>query len=201
MLTTFMIPVLTSFCTCRQGRPLGGASGAFAPGADFEGVPRRRSTTSHTLIRSTVAWWFPHLQTERVAKDFFFNLVVLALAYSDVFWWLHMFFHVMLHVYFCKYWHQDIKMPMYPLLFNKLIAVTILQSFAIFFCIFLCRGGGAPTVRFAPVVPWAKASPACRSPYHPKFNCISYCSPLPLTLFVYYFSLFDLFLLCSSPVC
>jgi hypothetical protein len=60
------------------------AGGALAPGADFEGAPKRRSPTGHTLIRSTVAWWFPHLQTKS-CKDFFFNLVVLALAYSDVF--------------------------------------------------------------------------------------------------------------------
>jgi hypothetical protein len=39
-----------------QGRPLGGASGALAPGADFEGAPKRGSHTGHTLIRSTVAW-------------------------------------------------------------------------------------------------------------------------------------------------
>jgi hypothetical protein len=38
-----------------QGRPLGGASGALAPGADFEGAPKRRSPTGHTLICSTVA--------------------------------------------------------------------------------------------------------------------------------------------------
>jgi hypothetical protein len=56
---------------CRQGRPLGGASGALAPGADFEGAPKRRSPTGHMLIRSTVAWWFPHLQTKIVAKIFF----------------------------------------------------------------------------------------------------------------------------------
>jgi hypothetical protein len=39
-----------------QGRPLGGASGALAPGADFEGAPKMQSPTGHTLIRSTVAW-------------------------------------------------------------------------------------------------------------------------------------------------
>jgi hypothetical protein len=31
-----------------QGRPLGGVSGALAPGADFEGAPKRRSPTGHT---------------------------------------------------------------------------------------------------------------------------------------------------------
>jgi hypothetical protein len=54
-----------------QGQPLGWASGAFAPGAEFEGAPKRRSPTGHTSIRSTVARLFPHLQTKRVAKDFF----------------------------------------------------------------------------------------------------------------------------------
>jgi hypothetical protein len=43
------------------------------------------------------------LQMKRVAKDYFFNLVVMALAYSDVFWCLHMYIHVMLYVYCCKY--------------------------------------------------------------------------------------------------
>jgi hypothetical protein len=38
------------------------------------------------------------------------------------------------------------------------IVVTILQSFAIFFLqIFMYRGGA--NVRFAPIVPWAKAGP------------------------------------------
>jgi hypothetical protein len=55
----------------RQGRSLSGASGALAPGADFEGAPKRQSTTGNTLIRSTVTWWFPHLQTKRAAKDSF----------------------------------------------------------------------------------------------------------------------------------
>jgi hypothetical protein len=39
-----------------QGWPLGGASGALAPGADFEGALKRLSPTGHTLIRSIVAW-------------------------------------------------------------------------------------------------------------------------------------------------
>jgi hypothetical protein len=38
-----------------QGWRLGGASGAFAPGADFEGAPKRQSPTGQTLIRSTAA--------------------------------------------------------------------------------------------------------------------------------------------------
>jgi hypothetical protein len=49
-------------------------------------------------------------------------------------------------------------------MFSKLVAVTILQSFAFFFLqIFMYREGGGwgwpPTVRFAPVVPWAKTGP------------------------------------------
>jgi hypothetical protein len=42
--------------TLPAGPALGGASGALAPGANFEGAPKRRSPTGHTLIRSTVAW-------------------------------------------------------------------------------------------------------------------------------------------------
>jgi hypothetical protein len=92
---------------------LGGVSGALAPGTDFEGAPKRWSATGHTLIRSTVAWPFPHLQTKRVAKDFF-NLVVLALAYSDVFWRIHMYIHGMLYVIAanivgCRLRHQDAR--------------------------------------------------------------------------------------------
>jgi hypothetical protein len=43
---------------------------------------------------------------------------------------------------------------------NKLVGVIILQSVAFFFAnFFVLGGGGAPTVRFAPVVPWAKTGP------------------------------------------
>jgi hypothetical protein len=54
------LPALTCFTapqaaaeTCYP-RALGGASGALAPDADFEGAPKRQSPTGHTLIRSTV---------------------------------------------------------------------------------------------------------------------------------------------------
>jgi hypothetical protein len=43
------------------------------------------------------------LANEKSRKGNFFNLVVLALAYSVVFWCLHMYIHVMLYVYCCKY--------------------------------------------------------------------------------------------------
>jgi hypothetical protein len=89
-----------------QGRPLGGASGAFAPGADFEGAPKRQLPTGHTLIRSTAAWLFPHLQTKRVTKNYFFKFGCISFSLQ----------------------------------------------------IFMYRRG-APTVRFAPVVPWAKTGP------------------------------------------
>jgi hypothetical protein len=49
---TFRKPEEREISVCRQGRPLGGASGALVPGADFEGAPKG----GHTLIRSTVAW-------------------------------------------------------------------------------------------------------------------------------------------------
>jgi hypothetical protein len=45
-----------SFILAMQGWPLGGVSGALAPGADFEGALKRWSPPGHTLIRSTVAW-------------------------------------------------------------------------------------------------------------------------------------------------
>jgi hypothetical protein len=46
------------------------------------------------------------------------------------------------------------------------VAVTILQSFAFFFVANFYVGVGA-TVRFAPVVPWAKTGPACISSLTP----------------------------------
>jgi hypothetical protein len=45
-----------SLPTVHKGRPLGGASGAVAPGANFEGALKRRSPTGHMSIRSTAAW-------------------------------------------------------------------------------------------------------------------------------------------------
>jgi hypothetical protein len=59
--------------SCRQGRPLGGASGPLSRALKLRGCqkPKMWSPTGHTLIRSTVAWWFPYLQTKRVAKEFF----------------------------------------------------------------------------------------------------------------------------------
>jgi hypothetical protein len=89
-------------CIWKQDRPLGGASGALALGADFEGAPKRQSPTGHALIRSTVAWWFPHLQTKRVANDFLkFGCIGFSLFW--LFWCLHMYIHVMLYVYCWKY--------------------------------------------------------------------------------------------------
>jgi hypothetical protein len=74
-----------------QGQPLGGASGALVPGADFEGAPKRQSPTGHTLIHSSLAWWFPHLQKKRVAKEFLkfgcigFSLFWCVLAFTYVY--------------------------------------------------------------------------------------------------------------------
>jgi hypothetical protein len=136
---------------------LGGASGALAPGADFEGALKRLSPTGHMLIRSTVAWRFPHFKTKRVVNDFFFNLAVSALAYSDVFWCLHMYIYIMLFVYCCKYcWFAilDIKTRDVP-------TVSSINSLLSQYCKAL-HCFGAPTVRFAPVVPWTKTSPVHR---------------------------------------
>jgi hypothetical protein len=67
----------------------------------------------------------------------------------------------------CRLRHQDARCT--HRYFNKLVAVTILQSFAFFFLqIFMYSGGGAPTVRFAPVVPWAKTGPGYYM-YHPVY--------------------------------
>jgi hypothetical protein len=71
-------------------------------------------------------------------------LVVLALAYSDVFWCLHMYILIMLYVYCCKnFCHNIAKLRIF------------------FVQIFMFVEGGAPTVLFAPVVPWANAGPVC----------------------------------------
>jgi hypothetical protein len=97
---------------------------------------------------------------EKSPKDFF-NLVALALAYSDVFWCLHIEYYVYSRYALCLLLQillvaaLDIKTRDVPTVSS---AVTILQSFA-FFCKFLCTGGGGATVRFAPVVPWAKTGP------------------------------------------
>jgi hypothetical protein len=101
---------------------------------------------------------------EKSCKGFFLYLVVLVLAYSDVFWRLHMymlcFMFIAANIVGCRLRHQDARCTHRSS--NKIVAATKLQSIAFFFCKFLCAGrGGAPTVRFAPVVPSAKTGPAC----------------------------------------
>jgi hypothetical protein len=51
-----------------QGRPLGGANGALAPGADFEGAPKRQSPTGHTLKRMVIS----SFANEKSCKGFLF---------------------------------------------------------------------------------------------------------------------------------
>jgi hypothetical protein len=81
----------------KQGQPLGGASRALALGADFKGAPKRRSPTGRKWICSTVAWWFPHLQTKRVAKEFFkFGCIGFSL-----FWCVSVFIYVYSHYALC----------------------------------------------------------------------------------------------------
>jgi hypothetical protein len=48
-----------------------GRAGSLPRALTLRGAPKRQSPTGHTLIRSTVAWWFSHFQTKRVAKNFF----------------------------------------------------------------------------------------------------------------------------------
>jgi hypothetical protein len=97
-----------------QGRHLGGAPGALAPGADFEGAPKRRSPTGHTLICSTVAWWFPHLQTKRVANDFFkiwfywlYPILMFFGVYICIFTLYFMF--IVANIVCCRLRHQDAR--------------------------------------------------------------------------------------------
>jgi hypothetical protein len=93
----------TRLCTdaiwCNQGRPLGGASGALAPGADFEGAPKRRSPTGHTLIRMVIS----SFANEKSRKGFFFKFGCIGFSLFYVFLCLHMYIHVILYVYCCKY--------------------------------------------------------------------------------------------------
>jgi hypothetical protein len=56
MIISYYVSTCPKLLAGFQGRPLGGASGALAPGADFEGAPKRQSPTGHTLIRITIAW-------------------------------------------------------------------------------------------------------------------------------------------------
>jgi hypothetical protein len=79
----------------KQGRPLGEASEALAPGADKAVTNWPHVNTQHSsMVISSFA-------NETSRKGMF--LTVLALAYSDVFWCSHMYIHVMLYVYCCKY--------------------------------------------------------------------------------------------------
>jgi hypothetical protein len=152
-----------------RGRPLGRASGALAPAADFEGAPKRQSPTGHTLIRSTVAWWFPHLQTERVAKDFFFliwlywlQLILMCFGvYICIFTLCLMF--IAANIVCCRLRHQDARCTHRSI--NSLLSQYCKASLFFFFKFLCTRGGGGvwgvePTVCFAPVVPWTNTGPA-----------------------------------------
>jgi hypothetical protein len=90
-------------------------SGALAPGADFEGAPKRRSPTGHTLILSTVEWWFPHLQTKKVAKDFFkfgcigFSLLWCVLVFTYICIFTLCFMFIAANIVYCRLTHQDVQ--------------------------------------------------------------------------------------------
>jgi hypothetical protein len=53
------------------GPALGWGERGPCPGSRLRGGDKKVITDRSHVIRSTVAWWFPHLQTKRVAKDFF----------------------------------------------------------------------------------------------------------------------------------
>jgi hypothetical protein len=151
--------------TYRQGQPLGGASGALAQGADFEGAPKRQSPTGHTLIRSTVAWWFPHFQTKGVAKDFFFKFGCIGFS---LFWCILAFKYEYSRYALCLLL-QILLVAVLDIKTRDVSTVSSINSLlsqyckaSLFFANFYIWGGGAPTVWFAPVVPWAKTGPAYR---------------------------------------
>jgi hypothetical protein len=88
------------------------------------------------------------LQTKRVAKNLFKNLVVLDLAYSDVFWCYDLC--LLLKILFVA--ALDIKTRDVPTVssINSLLSQYCKASH-IFANFYVLGGGGAPTVRFAPV--------------------------------------------------
>jgi hypothetical protein len=84
------------------------------------------------------------------------------------------FMFIAANIVCCRLRHQDARCPTVSSI-NSLL--TILQSFA-FFCAHFYVWG-APTVRFAPVVPWAKAgrgprSFSCSQMCFKTVNCINY---------------------------
>jgi hypothetical protein len=115
--------------------------------------------------KSTSPTWFPHLQTKRDAKDFFkfgcigFSLfwcvLVLTYVYSryDLCLLLQILFVAAL----------DIKTREVPTVssIKSLLSQYCKASLFFFLQIFISqKGGRAPTVLFAPLVPWAEADPA-----------------------------------------
>jgi hypothetical protein len=103
----------------------------------------RRKGSHRPATRSTVAWWFSHLHRKRVAKDFF-SLVVLALAYSDVFWCLHMYIHIMLCLLLqiLLVAALDIKTRDVPTVSSINLLLSEYCKASNFFCNFLCTGEG-----------------------------------------------------------
>jgi hypothetical protein len=87
-------------------------------------------------------------------------MVLLALAYSDVFWvftYVHSRYALCLLLLILFVDALDTKTRD----ISSVSSVNSLQSQYCKALHFLCIGeGGATNIRFAPVVPWAKASPA-----------------------------------------
>jgi hypothetical protein len=103
------------------------------------------------------------LANEKSRKGFFFNLVVLALAYSDVFWCLHVYLRytlcLLLQILFVA--ALDINTRDVPTVssINSLLSQYCKASQFFFTNFYVWGWGGAPNFRFAPVVPWAKTGP------------------------------------------
>jgi hypothetical protein len=93
---------------------------------------------------------------EKSRKGFFLKFGFIGLAYSDVFWCL-CFMFIAANIVCCRLIHQDAQVPTVSSI-NSLLSQYCKASHYCFGNFYV--GGGAPTVRFAPVVPWAKTGPA-----------------------------------------
>jgi hypothetical protein len=86
--TIIQLFILGTAPKCRAGLWVG-RSGPLPRALTSRGRRKRQSPTGHTLIRSTVAWCFLIFKRKEWQSIFIFNLVVLVLAYSDVFTYVY----------------------------------------------------------------------------------------------------------------
>jgi hypothetical protein len=104
---------------------------------------------------------------EKSRKVFFFKLVVLALAYSDVFSYVCSLYALCLLLQILFVAALEIKRHDVPSVssINSLLSQYGKASHFFFANFYVW---GAPTVRFSPVVPWAKAGPDRTEEIHKK---------------------------------